>query len=80
MYTNNGSGAICCSAFNSSGVKHIDPTVGQSPSVSSSWEHFEMISLNFSPSGDSLLMRDRQSNIKVCNTSNANSVLLEQIV
>lgn len=68
------SGAICCSAFNSSGVKHIDPTVGQSQSASSSWEQFEMVSLNFSPSVERFLVRDGQSNIKVCTDSNAKSV------
>lgn len=56
------SGAICCSAFNSSGVKHIDPTAGLSQSASSIWEQFEMVSLNFSPSVLSSLVHDGQSN------------------
>lgn len=74
------SGAICCSAFNSSGVKHIDPTVGQSQSVSSSWEQFETVSLNFSPSVKGFLVHDWQSNIEVCKATNAKSALLEKIV
>lgn len=74
------SGAIFCSAFNYPGVKHIDPTAGQSQSVSSSWEHFELVSLNFSPSVDSYLVHDGQSNIEICKASNAKSALLEQIV
>lgn len=77
---NNMSGAIFCSAFNYPGVKHIDPTAGQSQSVSSSWEHFELVSLNFSPSVDSYLVHVGQSNIEICKASNAKSALLEQIV
>jgi len=71
------SGAICCSAFNSSGVKHIDPTAGQSQSASSIWEQFKMVSLNFSPSAWSFLVRDEQSNTKVCKASYAKPALLE---
>lgn len=74
------SGAIFCGAFNYPGVKHIDPTAGQSPSVSGSWEHFEVVSLNFSPSADGHLAHDGQSNIGTCEANDQKSVLLEQIV
>lgn len=74
------SGAIFRGAFNYPGVKHIDPTAGQSPSVSGSWEHFEVVSLNFSPSADGHLAHDGQSNIGTCEANDQKSALLEQIV
>lgn len=74
------SGAICCSAFNSSGVKHIDPTAGLSQSASCIWKQFEMVSLNFSPSALSSLVHDGKSNTKVCEFSPAKPALLEQTI
>lgn len=74
------SGAICCSAFNSSGVKHIDPTAGLSQSVSCIWKQFEMVSLNFSPSELSSLVHDGQSNTEVSRFSSAKPALLGQII
>lgn len=68
--------AIFCSAFNHGGVKRSQLTAGHRPSVSSSPEHLEPVSLNFFPTVDSYLLRDGRSNLEDWTVGQSESVQL----
>lgn len=80
QYTyNNASRPICCSAFNPSGVTHWPDTWAESV-----WEQQLGAVGNRQPQFLSIagefLVRDGQSDIKVCKASDAKSALFEKIV
>lgn len=68
--------AIFCSTCNYGGVKHVELTAGHRPSASSSLEHLEPVSLNFSPTVDSYLLRDGRSNLEDWTVGQSESVQL----
>lgn len=63
-------------AFNYGGGEAGELTAGHTPPASSSLEHLEMVSLNFSSTVDSYLLRDGRSNLGVWTLGQSESVPL----
>lgn len=63
-------------AFNYGGGEAGELTAGHTPPASSSLEHLEMVSLNFSSTVDSYLLLDGRSNLEVWTVGQSESVPL----